>query len=123
MVEEKPKESEISKLLEERKSMKKELAKDTGDDHEEIERKLNEIEVTLANECSEENLKKVMDNFGSIAKSDGSVNTNGMWNIKKRVFPKNAKIVPTAKRNFNGQIETNPDTLKKLYAETYRHRL
>ena len=58
MVEGKPKESEISKLLEERKSMKKELAKETCYDHDKIERKLKEIEVTLANECSEENLKK-----------------------------------------------------------------
>ena len=38
-------------------------------------------------------------------------------------FPKNAKIIQTAKRNLNGQIETKPDTLKKLYAETYQHRL
>ena len=65
----------------------------------------------------------MIDNFGSFAKAGGSVNTNVMWNIKKRVFPKNAKIVPTVKRNLNGQIETNPDTLKKLYAETYQHRL
>ena len=64
-----------------------------------------------------------MENFGSFAKSDGFVNTNGMWNVKKRVFPKTAIIAPTAKNNFNGQIETNQDNLKKLYLETYKHRL
>ena len=65
----------------------------------------------------------MVDNFGSLASSGSKVNPNGMWKIKKKVFPKLAKIVPTAKKNFNGQLETNPETLKQLYLETYKYRL
>ena len=55
-----------------------------------------------------------MGNCDSFAKSDVFFNTNGMWNIKKGVFPKTTKIAPTAKQNCNGRIETNQDDLKKL---------
>ena len=52
------------------------------------------IEVTLAHECAEENLKKLVENFGSFAKSEGaSVNVNGLWKVKTKVYPKNAKFL------------------------------
>ena len=41
----------------------------------------------------------------------------------KSVFPKNPQSLPVAKRNNCGQIITNPETLKKLYMETYSQRL
>ena len=123
VVEGKSKENKISNLLEERKSMKKQLTNCTDDKQEELKKKLEDIEVNLANESAEDNLKKVVENFGSFAKSDGFVNTNGMWRIKKRVFPKNPKIAPSAKLDFNGQLETNPENLKKLYLKTYQQRL
>ena len=97
---------------------------DADDDvYEAALKELDRVENALANECAEENLKKVMENLGSFASSEGSLNTNGMWKVKKKIFPKNSKILPTAKKNFNGQLETNPDTLKTLYLETYKHRL
>ena len=39
------------------------------------------------------------------------------------MFPKNPKISPTAKLDFNGQLETNPENLKKLYLKTFQQRL
>ena len=57
------------------------------------------------------------------ADNQGSFNINGMWNIKKKVFPKIAQSKPTGKKNIAGQIITNPDGLKKLYLETFVHRL
>ena len=51
------------------------------------------------------------------------MNTNGVWNIKKKVFPKINQVKPTCKKNRNGQIITNPEALKGLYVETYKLRL
>ena len=42
---------------------------------------------------------------------------------KEKGVSKKYKDSPNSKFFLNGQIETNPDTLKKLYAETYQHRL
>ena len=122
VIEGKPKETEISNLLEERKSLKIHIANCTEDKREDLEESFKDIENLIEKETAEQNLQKVMENFGSFAKSDGFVNTNGMWNVKKRVFPKTAKIAPTAKKIISGQIETNQDNLKKLYLETYKHR-
>ena len=60
------------------------------------------------------NLKKVTENFGKLSEGQDSLNTNGMWGIKKKVFPKNANQLPVAKRDFNGKIITNPELLKEL---------
>ena len=46
-----------------------------------------------------------------------------MWNVMKKVFPKNIKPLPVGKKNEVGQIITNPESLKSLYLETYIHRL
>ena len=51
------------------------------------------------------------------------LNSNGMWNLMKKVFPKNAQSLPVAKKNMKGQIISNPEALKELYLDTYVHRL
>ena len=109
--------------MEERKLRKRELANSADENCDQIKEKLKQVDDKLASETAEENMKKVVENFSTFAKSDGSVHNNGMWSIKKKIFPKNAKIVPTAKKDFHGNIETNPENLKKLYLATYKHRL
>ena len=42
---------------------------------------------------------------------------------EKENFPKNGANVPIAKKDVNGLLVTNPDLLKKLYLDTYQHRL
>ena len=64
-----------------------------------------------------------MENFGVLSSTDGTVNTNGMWKLKRKIFPKHSNPLPTSKKNFQGQIITNSEELKKLYMETYKHRL
>ena len=85
--------------------------------------KIEDIDQLIANECSEENMKKVTDNFGMLSSGQDSLNTKGMWAVKKKVFPKNTKPLPLPKYDFNVQIITNPDALKELYLETYKLRL
>ena len=48
----------MSKLLEERKSLKKQLANCTDDNHDEVSNKLRIVEEAIADETAEENLKK-----------------------------------------------------------------
>ena len=43
--------------------------------------------------------------------------------MKKRVRPKNSLDPPTAKRNSEGKLVSDPEELKTLYMETYAARL
>ena len=114
----------VTKLLDERKILKQKI-KLSNDENllPQLEKEIDEIDVKIAEECSEENYKKVRDNFGKLSNDAGTLNNNGLWKIKKKIFPKNRSQLPVAKKNFSGQIITNPDTLKQLYIETYQHRL
>ena len=46
-----------------------------------------------------------------------------MWSFLKKKIPKITHGVPTGKKDRNGKIITNHLGLKKLYLETYLHRL
>ena len=59
----------------------------------------------------------------SLSSTDGTVNINGMWKLKKKIFPKHADPLPVCKKNLQGQIISNAAELKGLYLETYKHRL
>ena len=61
--------------------------------------------------------QKVFDNFGDITGTKGNVSNNGIWKVK------NITAVPTAKKDVNGMLVSNPDLLKKLHLDTYHHRL
>ena len=39
------------------------------------------------------------------------------------IFSPKWKSGPDSQEKFYGQLETNPENLKKLYLETYKHRL
>ena len=120
----KSKPDKVTDLLEKRKQLKREMAScQVENEKEDLQKQLDEVDVTLANECEERNRQKVFDNFGDITGSKGNVNNNGIWKVKKKIFPKNITAVPTAKKDVNGMLVTNPDLLKKLYLDTYHHRL
>ena len=111
----------ISNLLEKRKELKKQI-KDNDDD-ESLENELQEMEKEIAKATEEENKEIIMNNFKTLGDRHDTVNINGMWGLKKKLFPKIAQSKPTGKRNTAGQIITNPDGLKNLYLETFVHRL
>ena len=123
VTENKPKHNEVTVLLEKRKELKQAMVNCDDDKKEELEKQLEDLDVTLASLCEEENRRKVFENFDVLAEAQGALNTNGMWNLKKKVFPKNVSAAPTAKKSFNGQLVTNPELLKQLYLDIYKHRL
>ena len=119
-----PKITKISELMEERKSLKLKM-NNCVDMHSEdtLQDQIENLDEVIAKECSEENFQKIKDNFLLLSDGNDKINSNGMWNLMKKVFPKNNPPLPVAKRNIRGQIITNPDILKTLYLETYVHRL
>ena len=93
------------------------------EDVKQLENKLTEVEKKVSTLTADENRKKVVDNFELLSNTDGSTNTNGLWNLKRKVFPKNAETLPFAKKNFEGRMITSQKELKTLYLETFSHRL
>ena len=57
-----------------------------------IKTELIEIEKQIANLSAQENRKKVFDNFGELSNTDGTTNMNGIWGLKRKMFPKNSEL-------------------------------
>ena len=119
----KVKETEINKLLDLRRETLHKLKKCKENTKKELEEKLDELEDQISEEIAAENRTKVVDNFKELSNPDGLINTNGMWNIKRKMFPKNKESLPFAKQDFDGNLITSQSKLKTLYLETFVHRL
>ena len=117
----KKKVTELSILFDERSKLKIKLSEKVDD--EELDNEIDEIESKIALICAEDNAKQVTDNFKTLSGEHGSVNTNGMWKMKKRIFPKNGPSLPSCKKDSHGNLITDPNELKSLYLDTYNHRL
>ena len=77
----------------------------------------------MSNQVAKENRDKIIDNFGMFTGNNGNLNINGMWAVKKKVFPKNPSSLPVAKKDVDGKVITSHQDLKNLYLETFVHRL
>ena len=116
-------ETEISKLLDKRKSLIQKLKLSEEEEKQAVSDELRNVENDISDLTSEENRLKVIDNFKSLASMDGSTNTMGVWKIKKKVFPKCSESLPFAKKDCNGKLISSQKELKKLYLDTFTHRL
>ena len=58
-----------------------------------------------------------------LSNTDGTANTNGMWNLMRKTFPKHTKPIPVAKKDVEGRLITSQNELKELYLNTFKHRL
>ena len=68
------------------------------EDEKETVDKLEDIEKVISESCAETNIDLVVANLDHLSSTDGSANTNGMWKIKKKIFPKHAKSLPVGKK-------------------------
>ena len=98
----------------------KEVAEDEKD---EVEAEITEVEVQVSDIVAETNRNKVIENFKSLSQLDGKMNTNNMWNLKRKVFPKNKESLPFAKKDCDGNLVSSHKQLKDLYLDTFIHRL
>jgi hypothetical protein len=55
--------------------------------------------------------------------NDDNLQHQGIWKIKRKVFPKIKPSLPVGKKNIKTQLITNPEELKKLYLDTFKYRL
>jgi hypothetical protein len=83
------------------------VKKANGDEEqEELNAELHEIEAIISKFTAMENRNKVIENFKELSGIDGSTNQNGVWALKRKIFPKNKESLPFAKRNFEGKLLT-----------------
>ena len=71
--------------------------------------------------CSEQNAKIVEDHVANLTVA-GNFSQNGMWKLKKSLHPLQSDP-PMAKYDKSGNLITAPPLLRKLYLDTYVHRL
>ena len=64
-----------------------------------------------------------MKHFKSFSEDPEKVNLTQMWKKMKQIWPKFGANLPTAKRNHNGKIVTDPKELKILLTKEYKERL
>ena len=84
---------------------------------------LEKLESEISKIVVEDNRNKVVENFSSLKKHDGTTNTSGVWKIVRKVFPKNNETLPFAKKDFDGNLISSQNDLKKLYLNTFQNRL
>ena len=119
----KNKRTKVSEILEERRKMIKKLKNCPDDEAEDLQDALNEIENKVCDMVADDNHDKVVKNFQLLSDQAGSLQTQGMWNAKRKVFPKNKESLPYAKKTCDGKVITSQSQIKSLYLETFVHRL
>ena len=121
-VTEKVKETELTKLQKKRT----ELVQRTklNPDNKNLKDELEHVIVEITRLVSDRNRDKIYEQFKKLDQSEGENFANGIWTLKKKEFPKKNATIPSAKTDpVSGKTVTNPEELKKLYLETFQHRL
>ena len=82
--------------------------------------KIEKLEEEISEMCTEKNANIVREH--AIETLEGKLSQPGLWKLKQRLCPP-AKDPHMAKIDEKGNIITAPETLKKLYLDTYVYRL
>ena len=85
--------------------------------------KVNVINKTIADLEAVENRNIIIRNFKTLSEDPEKVDQNKMWKTMRKIWPKFGSNLPTAKKNHNGKIVTDPQALKMLLAKEYTERL
>ena len=108
----------LNDLMGRRSQLKKKPSLDKKEEEEVVL-----LEKNIALECEERNRKTVLDNFSTLDGTNGNLEHQGVWQAKKKYFPKTKSSLPVGKKNLQKQLITNPRELKELYLQTFIHRL
>ena len=90
---------------------------------EESKEEIQALDEEISNTESEINRKKIMENFKSFSDNPENINLGQVWQTMKRIWPKFKATAPSAKKDHNGKLVTDPRKLKKLLAKEYKERL
>ena len=113
-------ETNVGKLLEERKRIKLDLATNPS---ELKEKQKISIEEKISKATEYEYMKKVKETLSHITGDDGGINTNGLWKAKLNLIPKDKSNNPVALKDNKGNMITNPEGIKKLCVDEITERL
>ena len=83
---------------------------------------LHSLEENIAEIIAEEETNKAK-LFTEYCNESNSVNITEMWKLKQSIWPKRQETLPTGKYNNQGQIVTDSEELKNLYAKEFKERL
>ena len=61
--------------------------------------------------------------FQTFSQNPETVNVSQMWKSMRRICPKFAENLTSAKKSHDGRIVTDPKALKSLLAKEYKERL
>ena len=116
--------TEENKLMDKRSRIKQQIKHTEDDvDKEVLEKEVELIEAELAKSVSKTNFEKIKENISLLTSINGSLSATGLWKVKQKKIPKHSKPLPVAKVDNHGRLISDPDELKKLYIDTYVHRL
>ena len=87
-----------------------------------VEEQLKAVEKNLTNNFAAKSAEMIREHIKEVEGPEGNFSQLGFWKIKKKFCPK-PQDPPMAKRNEEGMLITSQNLLKKLYIQTYTHRL
>jgi hypothetical protein len=120
--------SESEFLLHERNKLKKEIKVSTISQEMKlkIEERILQIEANIRNDISEKYQNEILDTLKKLGGDSKMLNGSGrkkLWELLKKKYPKCSPSIPVGKKDRFGNLITNHEGLKKLYLQTYMHRL
>ena len=116
----KQKVSEVERLLEMRKKLRRNTQEETVRDNQE---RIKQIESEIQKLTNWKDRESIWQKFQQVADSDNSTSTQAMWKWKKQLFPKIKQCPPMGVKNKKGEVETKSAQVKEIYKEEYKHRL
>ena len=78
--------------MNDRTELVQKMKKANDEQKEDLQRELEEVEMRILELSAKENRNKVVENFTTLATSDGTTNQEGVWDIKRTNFPKTKKV-------------------------------
>ena len=83
---------------------------------------LIKVKERISHLSAQKNKKTVTEHISNLQTLNGSFSNLGMWKLKSKLLPR-PRDPPMAKKDAHGNLITSKGALKKLYLDTYVHRL
>ena len=112
----KPLNEKLAKLVEKRNKIKT-TSRNTEDGN------LLDVERAISSLEAEENRAMFMKHFKQFNDDPENINLNNLWKVFKKLGLKYKNTVPVAKKDYKGNIISEPKQIKDLLATEYKLRL
>ena len=113
---EKPLNEKLAKLVDKRNQLKM-ISKNTDDGN------LLEVERAISTLEAEENRTMIMKHFKQFNDDPENINLNNLWKVFKKLGLNYKNTIPAAKKDYKGNIISDPTQIKKPLGNEYKLRL